>query len=295
MDSGQSYYCYFLMSKRQQGDSILGTRKGSYVATPTKDPEGAVSPFAPTVTATEEVPVAMTMKTAPLVEDTSSVSNPMLQNPMVQDAIQQAVNEAVQKAVEDSNSVQNESKSHTNEPPPKEPKVYSEDVKKDAFELGVGEEEFVQIKQWTRNLRIAMLVVATSMILLALSNLSTDSMSTFFMCFYILFFACLLCAFELSLATLSKFLLVNFGFLYNSKARSIFLVLVGILCYQMSIFGKVVFAMILFMCVAYSYISWKHPKFEYYVKRLHLKDRAGLVDPRSVAGFMPVPQIQVQL
>ena len=77
-----------------------------------------------------------------------------------------------------------------------------------------------------------MLGVATLMMITCYYNLGTASgtspTSSTFVALYVLFFATLLCCYEVGWSTISIQLVQNFGFLYFPISRFIFLVLVSI-------------------------------------------------------------------
>ena len=49
---------------------------------------------------------------------------------------------------------------------------------------------------------------------------------------YLFVFACILCCFETHLRVIARIIAGNFGFLYNAKGRTVFLLFVGILCFR---------------------------------------------------------------
>ena len=60
-----------------------------------------------------------------------------------------------------------------------------------------------------------------------LSMITTQSATTGVLAMYLVVFSCLLCCFETHLKAVSKFIALNFGFMYSAKARCIFMLFVG--------------------------------------------------------------------
>jgi hypothetical protein len=76
--------------------------------------------------------------------------------------------------------------------------------------------------------RIANLILSVLMILTSfLALLTTQSATTGVLACYVVVFSCLLCCFETHLKQISKFIALNFGFMYSAKSRSIFMMFVG--------------------------------------------------------------------
>lgn len=150
---------------------------------------------------------------------------------------------------------------------------------KDGSMLDVDEAELKLLQKWSRILRVTMLCIATSMMIISWYNVAYSSqVSTMFLAVYLFFFSIIICCFELGLKFSANYLAQNFGFLYNNVGRSVFLAFVALLCYELSTWGKVLFAFILaYGCVVVG-VTIKHPQYGKYLKTLHFYNR---VKPRK--------------
>lgn len=152
-------------------------------------------------------------------------------------------------------------------------------VEVDGSVLDVDAEELAQIKKWAMYMKYTMIVLSTLMIILALYNFISltnlfTSLSTMFLAAYLMVFACMICCFECALKSVAYFIVQNFGFMYNAYGRGIFLFFVALLCWELSTFGKVMFALILAYGCVYIYLSFKHPQYGKYLRTLHYFNRA---------------------
>jgi hypothetical protein len=137
--------------------------------------------------------------------------------------------------------------------------------------LDITEEELEAMKKWSKILRIMMLIVATLMMITSYYNLSgSNSLSTNFLAVYVLFFSTLICCYEVAFQSISRMIVQNFGFMYNPIGRTIFLVLVAIMLFQLSTMGKVIFAFLLLSMLVQIYVDVKHKNFEKFVRLNHL-------------------------
>lgn len=192
-----------------------------------------------------------------------SLASAAVKNPKLQKAMANAVNDAAYDKVK-------------NEMPEENDEV-TKKVVIDGSVLDVTDEELGQLKKWSRNLRIAMIVISCLMIALAWYNfLSTSSVdiSNTFIALYIFLFAILICCFECAFKQAAFIIVQNFGFMYNPIGRFLFLFIVGFLCFELSTFGKVLFAFLIVYGCVYAYVSFKHPKYGKYLRTLHYFNRA---------------------
>ena len=162
--------------------------------------------------------------------------------------------------------------------------------------IDVDPEEFEEIKKWHRRLRATYIGISTFLIITALlSFVSLTVITSGFIAFYVLLFSCLMCCFELGSKWfgIAKFIVQNFGFLYNSYGRMSFFIFLALLSWSLGIMGKVSFAILLCSCIMEIYIGFKHPKFGSYQKKLHYfqtvtprvtKGTGGSVAGGSIAG-----------
>ncbi len=150
---------------------------------------------------------------------------------------------------------------------------YHEDDVSDAhkaLQLQVSTEEFMHIKQWAQKMRVGMVIISILMVVIGLSNvIAGASTETSLLACYLIFFALLLCCYEMAIKRVAIQIAINFGFIYSPKGRLIFLVFLALLCFQLSLFGKILFAMLLVMGLLYAYICYKHPQFPVYMRKLH--------------------------
>jgi hypothetical protein len=178
---------------------------------------------------------------------------------------------------------------------------------------GVSQEQLENIKKLARTLRIVMIVISTCMMIVCYYNLGTVTTtsssssttgssvtSTSFIAVYVLFFATLICCYEIGWSAIASTLVQNFGFLYYPISRLIFLILVSIsfhqksftaavvlssnilvfdaclflqveiLLFQLSTFGIVIFVFLLIAMLMELAVSCKYPKYEKYVRLTHM-------------------------
>lgn len=76
--------------------------------------------------------------------------------------------------------------------------------------------------------RIINLILSVCMILVSvLALLTTQTATTGVLACYVVVFSCLLCCFETHLKQISKIIALNFGFMYDAKSRSVFMLFIG--------------------------------------------------------------------
>mmetsp|Transcript_28377 Transcript_28377/g.28675 ORF Transcript_28377/g.28675 Transcript_28377/m.28675 type:complete len:261 (+) Transcript_28377:124-906(+) len=95
-----------------------------------------------------------------------------------------------------------------------------------------------------------------------LSLLTTVSITTGVLACYAIVFACLLCCYETHLKQISKMIALNFGFMYSAKYRCVFILFVGIILFNFSLFGTIVGALMIANSVYNAFIILKYPEFE---------------------------------
>jgi hypothetical protein len=145
--------------------------------------------------------------------------------------------------------------------------------------LDVDENELAKIQKWSKVLRTSMLVIATLVMITAYYNFASTSttLSSGFLAMYLLFFSCMLCCFEIAYKSVSIYLVQNFGFLYSPYGKFIFLTFVGMVCYQLSTMGKVMFGLLILYGFVNLYVNFIHPKYPQYLRIMHFynKVKAG--------------------
>lgn len=111
--------------------------------------------------------------------------------------------------------------------------------------------------------RLANLGLSICMIVASLlSLLTTTSATTGVLACYVMVFSCLLCCFETHLKQISKFIALNFGFMYSAKARAVFMIFIGSILFSFSLFGMICGILMLVNAAANVYILIKYPGFE---------------------------------
>lgn len=136
--------------------------------------------------------------------------------------------------------------------------------------------ELEEMKKWAAKLRITNLCVSTLLMLSSFFSLGSTDLTLVFIALYVFFFSMLLCCYELGLQSIARIIAENFGFVYNTVPRRIFVVLIAILCYELGLIGKIAMAILLASECVHAYVMFKHPKFNYYMK---LKHFYGVHDP----------------
>jgi len=133
-------------------------------------------------------------------------------------------------------------------------------------------------------MRLANVALSALMITSAVTSaLMSASLSNFIIGAYVSCFGCLFCCYETHLKQVSVFIADNFGFLYNAKARCLFMMLIATLCYTLNIIGMIT----AFLCVAAVclnvYVLFKHPHYQDQIKNddLHGKGPETIQDMAS--------------
>eukprot|EP01034_Spumella_vulgaris_P021923 gene21923-28002_t len=79
----------------------------------------------------------------------------------------------------------------------------------------------------------------------------------------------MICCFEFALNAIAKLIAVNFGFMYSMSGRLIFLLFVGFMSFQVSLFGKIAMGILYGVGCFHAFIMWKFPRFEEYLRKKH--------------------------
>eukprot|EP01041_Mallomonas_annulata_P008247 gene8247-16964_t len=116
--------------------------------------------------------------------------------------------------------------------------------------------------------RVINLVLSGCIIVASLlSLLTTASITTGVLACYVMIFACLICCYETHLKQVSKIIALNFGFMYSAKHRCVFILFVGIILFNFSIFGKIVGACMFANAFYNGYIIFRYPEYEEFQKK----------------------------
>lgn len=111
--------------------------------------------------------------------------------------------------------------------------------------------------------RIINLALSICMILISsLAILTTQSATTGVLACYVVAFSCLFCCFETHLKQVSKFIALNFGFMYSAKSRAAFMIFVGTIMFSFSLFGQILGLCMLANAGFNIYILFKYPQFD---------------------------------
>ncbi len=188
----------------------------------------------------------------------SSLAALAVKNPMFQKAAKDAVFESISSGDDD-----------------EEQQQQSTSVPKDGSVLNISEEELSKIQKWAKVLKFSMIGIATLLFIVSWYNFfgTSSTIATSFLAAYLFVFAMLLCCFELPIRSAALIIVQNFGFMYNSYGRTVFLSFVAILSYQISTFGKVMFGLIILYGLVSIFVNWKHPMFGKYLRTLHFFNR----------------------
>lgn len=108
------------------------------------------------------------------------------------------------------------------------------------------------------NLALSILMILTSL----LAMLTTQSATTGVLACYVIVFSCLLCCFETHLKQVSKFIAMNFGFMYSAKSRSFFMLFVGTILFSFSLFGKIIGLCMIGNACFNVFILFRYPQYE---------------------------------
>lgn len=187
-----------------------------------------------------------------------SLAAAAVQNPMFRSAMKQAAFEAVNKE-EGDNDLWNQNAQMV-----------------DPTLLDVDEKELAQIRKWSRIMRVAMIIIATLMIITAWYNIASTSISLSdgFLAMYLCFFAVLICCFEIAIRRIAVIIVQNFGFMYNPLMKCLFILFVAFIAYELSTLGKVCFALLLAYGAMNMYINCRHPQYGRYQRLMHFHNKA---------------------
>ena len=139
-------------------------------------------------------------------------------------------------------------------------------------QLNLTPEEIKEIKKYNYILRISFIICASLMILVAILNITTISLSVLFIAFYVFFFGVIICCYELALSGISRWIAENFGFMYTKIGRFLFILFVSFLCYDLGLFGIIVMCLLILSICGNFYVLYKCPKYEDWVRLQHFKN-----------------------
>jgi hypothetical protein len=131
-------------------------------------------------------------------------------------------------------------------------------------------EVLLKMKSWNRWLRGIMVSITTLCIMCSFYSVGLNSDPTrAFFALYALFFATIICCYQFAVRQIAVMLVVNFGFLYTRFGNVLFMILFAFLLFQMSTWGKIMFALVLgHMCLV-TYVYFAYPLYGDYVRIMH--------------------------
>jgi len=135
--------------------------------------------------------------------------------------------------------------------------------------IPVGIIELKEIEQWAKRLRVAYMIISAVMAIAAFLSLGSNDLGVMFMALYVWFFALLIFCSELALKGVAKLIAENFGFMYHPVGRIIFLLFVGVMCFELGLLGKIVMVLLCVASFVHIYVIIIHPAFEEYVRKKH--------------------------
>jgi len=155
-----------------------------------------------------------------------------------------------------------------------------------------------------KNLRLINLLVSLGVtvlgalsLLAALTNPAGD-VTVMVMCLYVFFFGMMVCCFELQLKAVARYIAGNFGFFFDAKLRSLFLLFVSMLCWDLGIPGVIMGSALCFLSAINLYALCKYPD---YISAPAISDKqkndamnkaGGMAAGAYLSGQVPATQQQ---
>jgi len=103
----------------------------------------------------------------------------------------------------------------------------------------------------------------------------SPTIGQFFFAVYVMWFALLICCFEIGLSCVARLIAINFGFLYTMPGKLAFLLFVGFMSFSLELVGQIAMA-VLYACYIFQiFIYCKFPRFEEYLRKTHYFKEAG--------------------
>lgn len=144
--------------------------------------------------------------------------------------------------------------------------------------LAVTDDEFASIEKWANYLRYGMLVLMSLCSITAFYTIGGTGVdiSTSFLAVYVFFFSSILCCFEVAWKMVIRYIVQNFGFLYNPIGKTIFLFFLSIMCFQLGVMGKIMFALLLISIGVLVFVNFRHPKYGQYLRMKHFYGKVNI-------------------
>ena len=143
--------------------------------------------------------------------------------------------------------------------------------------VAMDRESYSQMKKYGTYLAAAYIITSAMMATSAALVISSADTPTAFVCIYVFMFAVILFCFDCSgcfgLASVSKEMANNCGFMYTGFGRGTFLIFVAVLCFQLKLLGQITMGLLIASTVFHWYVVYKFPQFSAYLRRSHLTNK----------------------
>lgn len=139
-------------------------------------------------------------------------------------------------------------------------------------ELQISEEELKNIKKFSYMLRIGFMICASLMLVTGFLSLSSSSLGDIFIALYVIFFAILICCFELAFSGISRWIAQNFGFMYTKIGRMLFILFLAFLCFGLGLFGIIVMCLLVLGIIGNFYVMYRCPHYEEWIRVQHFRN-----------------------
>jgi len=113
-------------------------------------------------------------------------------------------------------------------------------------------------------LRLINLLVSVGVCVLAslcVISTSTTSTTKAIMSVYVFMFGFMICCFEMQFKAFANYITANFGFFFDAKMRTLFLLFVSLLCFDLGVLGIIMGSGLLFCAGLNAYALCKYPEF----------------------------------
>jgi hypothetical protein len=132
------------------------------------------------------------------------------------------------------------------------------------------DQELKEVKRAHIVLRVLYIITSGCMAAAAFLALAGANFSVFFIAGYVFFFSALLCCFETGLGVIAQCIAINFGFMYSTFGRILFILFLAVMCYSLNtLFGLIDMCILVAVLALHLYVMFKYPKFSEYVRRMH--------------------------
>jgi cation transport ATPase len=135
----------------------------------------------------------------------------------------------------------------------------------------IEEETLKQMQRWHIALRVLYMIASILMCAAAVLSFtqSNANIGVAFFAMYTVFFSTMICCFECALEAVARLIAVNFGFMYTLFGRAVFLLFVGFMSFQLSLFGQIAMGILYAVGLFHMYVMYRFPRFEEYLRKKH--------------------------